>query len=175
MKYLPKTACPACGEILLARNLSSHLETPACHERTRNLAAHRSIIELGLLRTSAELTPGVTFRFVDPNGGLTGYYTYDWVLDLPAHLEETGALEGSEALLRVLHAMQRHKAWGRLQQSPPGAARSDLAFLIFFESLTIAARQRFYLARASRLAGVIQELQMRRLALQTGMKPTKKD
>ena len=161
MKYLPKTACPACGEILLARNLASHLEQPRCHQQVRNLGAHSSILALGLVRTAAILTPGVSFRFETPDGALTGYYTYDWVLDLSGH--EDVAAEGTDGLLRTLHAMQRHRRWGALQESPPGPARSELAFGVWFESLTEPARQRFYLSRARKLAVVIEELKLRRL------------
>jgi hypothetical protein len=172
MKFMPKTACPACGDILLSRNLASHLETPGCHRANRNLGAHRSIIELGLIRTATELTPGVSFRFETPEGGLTGYYTYDWVLLLSGHLDEAcdGPVAGTQGLLRVLHAMQRHRQWGSLQEAPPGAAREAIAFGVFFESLEDAARQRFYLTRARKLSEVIQELQLRRLVGATSEK-----
>ena len=161
--HLPKTACPACGELILTRLLSSHLETRECRQATRNLGAHRSIIELGLIRTAAELTPGVTFVFDSPEGPLNGSYTYDWVLGISGHLGETGMVTNSDALLRTLYAMQRHRAFPKLQEAPPGVAREEMAFGVFLESLPDPARQRFYLARASRLAGVIQELQLRRL------------
>lgn len=169
MSYRQKTACPACGELIQPKLLASHLENPSCHLRARNLGAHRSVIELGLVPAASELPACVTFRFDDPEGGVVGTFTYSWVPGLREHL--AGLWAGQDGLARAIHAMRRHRLWARLQAAPPGAARDAGAFEVFFGSLDEPARQRFYLARASRLAGAIQELQLRRLVLTKGGSP----